>query len=337
MGGSHWSEEAYTTRIADRVATRGTAFAHDKDVRTGAAPAKAHNLLDPKDLKVRESRDSAAHPESNAIMVWLDVTGSMGSVVGTIHKKLPTLMGILTRKAYIPDPQILFGAIGDATNSPSPADKAPLQVGQFESGDEMEGDLSNFYIEGGGGGQNPPQESYELAAYVGARKTSIDCFEKRGKKGYCFIIGDERPYPNVRKDIITKLIGPELEADISTKEIFRELQEKYVTFFILPKGASHGGSIDELRRVWGEYIDPQHILALEDPAAAPELIATQIGLYEGSTDMDSAAKDLEEHGTSKALVSVIRSSVSKAYSGGQIAKIAAGSLVTSGTDPVKRL
>lgn len=332
MGGSHWSDDAYTTRVSDRVATRGSAFAYDKDVKTGAVAPKTHNLLDPKGLKVRESRDSAAHPTSNAIMVWLDVTGSMGSVVATIHKKLPTLMGILTRKAYIPDPQILFGAIGDATT-----DTAPLQVGQFESGDEMEGDLANFYIEGNGGGQHPPTESYELAAYVGARKTSIDCFEKRGKKGYCFIIGDERPYPSVKKSIITKLIGSELEDDVSSKDIFRELQEKYVTFFILPKGASHGNSLDELRRVWGEYIDPQHILALEDASAAAELIATQIGLYEGSTDIDSAAKDLEEHGTSKALVSVVRSSVSKAYSGGQIAKVAPGSLTSSGSAPVKRL
>lgn len=332
MGGSRWSDESYTTRVADRVSTRGTAFAYDKDVRSGTVAPKTHNLLDPKGLKVRESRDSAAHPESNAIMVWLDVTGSMGSVVHTIHKKLPTLMGILTRKAYIPDPQILFGAIGDATT-----DQAPLQVGQFESGDEMEGDLSNFWIEGNGGGQMPPKESYELAAYVGARKTSIDCFEKRGKKGYCFIIGDERPYPEVKKSIITKLIGSELEADVSTKEIFQELQEKYVTFFILPKAASHGNSIDELRQVWGEYIDPQHVLALEDAGAAAELIATQIGLYEGSTDLDSASKDLEEHGASKALVSMVRGSVSKAYSGGQIAKVAPGSIATSGSDPVKRL
>lgn len=332
MGGSRWSEESYTSRVADRVATKGTVFAYDADVKTGTVAPKTHNLLDPKDLKVRESRDSAAHPESNAIMVWLDVTGSMETVVGTIHKKLPTLMGILTRKAYISDPQILFGAIGDATS-----DKAPLQVGQFESGDEMEGDLSNFFIEGNGGGQYPPTESYELAAYVGARKTSIDCFEKRGKKGYCFIIGDERPYPNVMKHIITKLIGPELEADIATKKMFEELQEKFVTFFILPRGANHGGSINELRSVWGEYINPQHVLALEDPGAAAELIATQIGLYEGSTDMDAAAADLKEHGTSEALVAVVRSSVSKAYSGGQIARVATGSLKASGTAPVKRL
>jgi hypothetical protein len=332
MGGSRWSDDSYTTRVADRVATRGTAFAHDKDVKTGVVAPKTHNLLDPKGLTVRESRDSAAHPESNAIMVWLDVTGSMGSVVGIIHKKLPTLMGILTRKAYITDPQILFGAIGDATT-----DKAPLQVGQFESGDEMEGDLSNFFIEGNGGGQSPPTESYELAAYVGARKTSTDCFEKRGKKGYCFIIGDERPYPSVKKNIIERLIGSEIEADISTKEMFAELQTKFVTFFILPKGASHGGQIDELRHVWGEYIDPQHILALPDPDAAAELIATQIGLYEGSTDIDTAAKDLTAHGTSTALVSAVRSAVSSKYTGGELAKVAPGTLAPPSGSSVKRL
>lgn len=332
MGGSRWSDDAYTSRVADRVATRGTAFAYDKDIKTGTVAPKTHNLLDPKGLKVRESRDSAAHPTSNAIMVWLDVTGSMGTVVGTIHSKLPTLMGILTRKAYIPDPQILFGAIGDATT-----DLSPLQVGQFESGDEMEGDLSNFHIERGGGGQSPPQESYELAAYVGARKTSIDCLEKRGKKGYCFIIGDERPYPEIQKSIIDRLIGPELEANISTQKIFEELQEKYVTFFILPEGASHGRDMATLRDVWSAYVNPEHILLLPDANAAAELIATQIGLYEGSTDLDTAAKDLEEHGTSKALVSVVRSSVSKAYSGGELARVAPGTLTPSSSSSVKRL
>ncbi len=332
MGGSSWSDDAYTSRVADRVSSRGTAFAYDADVKSGAVATKTHNSLDPKGLKIRESRDSAAHPTSNAILVWLDVTGSMGSVVHQIHKKLPTLMGILVRKGYLPDPQILFGAIGDATT-----DKAPLQVGQFESGDEMEGDLSNFFIESNGGGQTPPTESYELAAYVGARKTSIDCYEKRGKKGYCFIIGDERPYPTVSKSIISRLIGPELESDLSTSVVFAELQEKYNTFFILPKGANHGKAIVELRAVWGEYINPEHVLALDDPNAAAELIATQIGLCEGVTDLDSASADLVAHGTSQALVSVVRASVSKAYTGGEIARVTTGTLTPTSSTPTKRL
>ena len=146
MGGSSWSDTDYSSRVSSNVASHGTPFHHDKAVRSGRASG-CHKLLDPKDVAIRESRDSDAHPNSNAIIVSLDVTGSMARVVKAIHEKLPTLMGILTRKNYIKDPQIMFTGVGDAT-----CDRVPLQVGQFESGAEMEGDLSRVYIEGAGGG-----------------------------------------------------------------------------------------------------------------------------------------------------------------------------------------
>ena len=148
MGGSSWSDDDYDRKVSHKVNTRGTAFTYTKDISDGVTAPKVHTKLDPKNVKMRESRDSAAHPESNAVMVGLDVTGSMGSVVKAIHAKLPTLMGLLLRKNYLSDPQVMFSAIGDAT-----CDKSPLQIGQFESGDEMEDDLGNFHIEGGGGGQ----------------------------------------------------------------------------------------------------------------------------------------------------------------------------------------
>ena len=50
-------------------------------------------------------------------------------------------------------------------------------MGQFESGNEIEDDLSRIFLEGGGGGQQT--ESYELALYFLARKTKTDCFEQR--------------------------------------------------------------------------------------------------------------------------------------------------------------
>lgn len=330
MGGSSWSTDAYKTRVDSRVAATGTAFAYHADVTSGRTKKKAHDTLDPKGLKIRESRDSANHPESNAVAVVLDVTGSMGSVITAIHEKLPTLMGILTRKAYISDPQIMFMAVGDATT-----DSVPLQVGQFESGDEMEGDVSNMFLEGGGGGQMT--ESYELGAYVLARKTSIDCFEKRGKKGFVFFIGDETPYAKVDKNQVDLLIGKELEQDVSTEKIFQELQEKYVVFLILPAKASNGGIVDTIRNAWGKYINPQHVLVLQDASGVSELIAAQIGLYEGA-DLDGVTKDLTEHGTSKALVAAVHSAVSRDYVGGAIAKVPSGSLTPSdGPSSVKRL
>ena len=82
----------------------------------------------------------------------------------------------------------MFAAVGDAT-----CDRVPLQVGQFESDNRMDENLENMILEGGGGGQKT--ESYELALYFMARHTAIDCYAKRGRRGYLFVIGDEMAYP----------------------------------------------------------------------------------------------------------------------------------------------
>jgi hypothetical protein len=81
----------------------------------------------------------------------------------------------------------------------------------------------------------------------------------------------------------------------------------------------------------------EQVLELAEPGGAAELIATQIGLCEGTTDIDSAAKDLADHGASQALVRVVTSSVSKARAGEPIVKVPPGALVPAGTDDVKRL
>jgi hypothetical protein len=330
MGGSSWSDESYRGITSRKLRSHGTSFTYDKAVKSGSAPRAAHVALDPSKMKAgrRESRDSEAHPESNAIIVALDVTGSMGSVIKAIHEKLPTLMGMLIRKNYIPDPQIMFMGIGDAT-----CDSVPLQVGQFESGVEMEGDISNLYIEGGGGGQST--ESYELAAYVATHMTSIDCFEKRGKRGYLFIIGDEMPYPRLKAHEVRKVIGEGAEVDIPVEQLFGELKKKYFTFYILPEGACHGHDPQIVKR-WSDLIGSEHVLRLKDPGAVAELIASQIGLCEGATDMDSVSKDLEEHG-STALVPVVRDAVSKAYAGGAMTKVPDGALENASKPEVERL
>src|SRR6187431_140514 len=185
MGSGIWSTDVYDAADRYRRATGASAFAYsDSGART------VHTALDPLGVGVRESRDSDEHPESLAIAVLFDVTGSMGSVPRVLQTKLPQLLGLLTRKSYATDPHILFGAVGDAS-----CDRVPLQIGQFESDNRMDDDLARIVLEGGGGGQMT--ESYELAMYFMARHTSLDCFEKRGRRGYLFLIGDELPYPRV--------------------------------------------------------------------------------------------------------------------------------------------
>jgi hypothetical protein len=240
--------------------------------------------MDPHGVLFRESRDSGNHPESHAVAVLFDVTGSMQRVPRILQENLPKLMDLLIDKGYLDHPQILVGGIGDAT-----CDRAPLQVGQFESGIEIEEDLGKLFLEGGGGGHIT--ESYELAMYFLAHHTSMDCFEKRGRRGYAFIIGDELPYPVVKRREVRRVIGDRLQADVPLDDVLVDLQKRYDVYFVLPKMTSHWDN-EEVRGGWGELLG-QNVLRLEDPAGICELIASTIGVTEGKVDLDGVQGDLQ--------------------------------------------
>lgn len=75
MGGSIWHDDYYVARTKSRGSA--SAFVHTEAVKKGAKAL--HDKVNPKNV-VRESRDSEAHPESNAIAVLFDITGSMRRV-----------------------------------------------------------------------------------------------------------------------------------------------------------------------------------------------------------------------------------------------------------------
>jgi hypothetical protein len=297
MGHSRWSDEFFRAREDLRAATGKSAFAYHDTLRSVPVRLhKAHAKVNPKGVRLRESRDSAEHPNSKAIAVLFDVTGSMGTIPVILQKKLAELMGLLVRKGYVEHPQVLFGAVGDAT-----CDRVPLQIGQFESGIEMDDDLGRLYLEGGGGGQKT--ESYELAAYFMARHTAIDCFEKRGEKGYLFLIGDERYYPRVKRREVEAVIGDKLQRDIPVRDLFAELQKRYEVFTLIPSGACHGAD-PEIRRAWQDLLG-QNVITLEDPAAVCEAIALSIGLCEGRVGLDDGLADLRDVGVDEPVVDAV--------------------------------
>ena len=192
---------------------------------------KCHPLMDPKGVRLRESRDCADHPQSLGIVFALDVTGSMGTIPRLMAtQQLPTFMKILM-DCQIHDPQLLFMAIGDAIS-----DNAPLQVGQFESTAElMDQWLTWSYLEGGGGGSG--EESYELGLYFLAMHSEMDCMVKRKKRGYLFMTGDEKPYPSLSRHIVEAVIGDKLDEDLTCEEIVAEAQKSFIPFFIIPDRA----------------------------------------------------------------------------------------------------
>ena len=306
MGSTRWSDDHYRDRARLRAAAGRDAFEHDHAIKSGAVECKVHDKMNPRGVRFRESRDSASHPESHAVAVLFDVTGSMQTVPRLLQENLPRLMGLLIRKGYLTHPQILIGAIGDAT-----CDTAPLQVGQFESGIEIEEDLSKLFLEGGGGGHIT--ESYELAMYFMSRHTALDCREKRGKRGYLFVIGDEVPYPKIKKEEVEALIGEKLQADIRVEDLIEELERNFDVYFVLPRMTSHWNNETVYRR-WVKLLG-QNVLRLEDPAGICELIAFTIGLAEGKVDLDSLAGDLEEFGATQSVTQAVGKALVQVGSG----------------------
>lgn len=303
MGSGRWSTSTYAAAAAYRAATGSDAFGYDAALRSRPrATWAAHPSLDPHGVRVREARDSAEHPTSVPIAVLFDVTGSMGAVPRRLQEKLPQLFGLLQRKGYVEHPQLLFGAIGDAT-----CDQVPLQIGQFESDNRMDSQLASIVLEGGGGGQKT--ESYELAAYFMARHTALDSYDKRGRRGYLFLIGDEMNYPrvyargrnapttaagHVRRGV-AEVIGDRLQGDLDTADIYAELRRRYDVYFLLPAAASYGGDPQVLEH-WRGLLG-QNVIELDDLDAVCETIAVTIGIGEGAVDLDQGLADLTDVGS----------------------------------------
>lgn len=286
MGYGNYSHAAHAALVADRASRSGA------EVFTQQA---THPLMDPRGLRVRESRDSADHPNSLGIVFALDVTGSMGDIPDILaRRELPTFMKLLT-DCGVTDPQLLFMAIGDANS-----DHAALQVGQFETTAElMDQWLTRSYLEGGGGGTG--EESYELAFYVLAQHTDLDCWVKRKKRGYLFMTGDELPYPAVSHRQIEGLIGEKLDEDIPIEEAIAAAAETYHLFFLIPDATRRRHCEKRWRALLGD-----HVICMDAPDDACAVAAGIVALTERAVPgLDGLAQVMSSHGTPRQRVNAV--------------------------------
>jgi hypothetical protein len=292
MGTNPWSDDAYRN-----LRTSYTGKSTD-DVFTQNKTRTVLSDMSPVGLGIRESRDSMVHPTSIAIAVFLDVTGSMGYIPEKlVREDLGTLMNILIEHG-VGDAHVLFGGIGDTRS-----DRCPLQVGQFEAGaDELAKWLTGLYLEGNGGGQN--RESYLLAWLVAGRHTSIDCFEKRGKKGFLFTIGDEANWDHVSADHLKKFLGYTGTEGVTDEQLLIEAQRMYNVFHIhIQEGAYRDSK--EVIGYWRDKLK-ERLIIVEDYTTVPEVIASTVAVMSGA-DLDTVINSLSN---SKALA--VRAAVSGA-------------------------
>ncbi len=236
--------------------------------------------FDPSKIKLpREARDSAESPHSRGIILAEDVTGSMGRyLLSLIKEEFPRLIKLVYESVSF-NPHIMFMGVGDVEY-----DVAPLQVTQFETDLRILDQLQSIFLERGGGPNS--YESYILPWYFAAKHTSMDCYEKRGEKGFIFTFGDERPTPGLTSNHIKKVFGENSSIDV--RKIFdmdclEMASEKFNCYHIILHGTGYYSTVvTEWRNLMGG-----NACDLSDHTKIPELITTILRMHEGMSKTEA--------------------------------------------------
>lgn len=266
-----WGRYAATTSTKSRDAI----FA-----ARGMSPA-----LDPRNIALRESVDSALNPQSTPLIVALDVTGSMGTIPEALIKgSLGTFIEEVYSRKPVTDPHLMFMGVGDAF-----FDRAPLQVTQFEADLRIAEQLAAIYLEGGGGGNR--SESYHLPWYFAGLRTKIDSMVKRNTKGYLFTVGDEEAPPALSVAQARHIFGDTIERDYSPADLLALAERSYHVFHIVVEQGSACRSPASRQAVfdsWHQLLG-QRVIPLSDYSKLSEVLVSAIQANEGAHAADVAA------------------------------------------------
>lgn len=224
----------------------------------------------------REACDSAESPHSRGIILAEDVTGSMGRfLLSLIKDEFPRLIkSIYSNVSY--NPHIMFMGVGDV----EAGDEAPLQVTQFETDLRILDQLEKIYLEKRGGSND--WESYILPWYFAANHIEMDCYNKRGEKGFLFTFGDEEPTPRLSANDIRTVFGEreQIDRSVTAVDCLEIASNKFYCYHIILHGNAYHYDGDRIVRKW-ENLMGSHVCELSDHIFLPELISTILKMYEG--------------------------------------------------------
>lgn len=274
MGHGSWDAAAWGSYAASSVTGRSR---HEIFRAAGMKDA-----YDPARIVKRESVDSADNPLSTPVIIGVDVTGSMGSLAEElIVRGLNTTFTELLDRRPISDPHVMAMAIGDAE-----CDRAPLQVTQFEADIRIAQQLTELWLEGGGGGNRG--ESYSLAHAFAGLKTVHDAFNKRGSKGFLFTVGDEPNLDGVTRGQLKDVLGVDSQTGLSARDCVEIASRTYEVFHIIVDGSYAARDLRGVRATWDPIL-PQRVIHLKDPSKLSETIVATIELVAGK-DRDEVVR-----------------------------------------------
>ncbi len=244
-----------------------------------------HESMDPKKALLREARDSTVFPNSLPVIFGMDITGSMDYIPKhMITDGLPTLISLLHEKG-ITDAAVLFMGLGDSRN-----DKAPFQIGQFESDDApMDLWLTRTWIEGGGGGNHG--ESYAWAWYYAATRCVTDAWEKRREKGFIFTMGDDNCHDILSREF-REVLGI-TQKDMTKEELYKMASEKWHVYHLNMEDRQVDGND------WKDFMG-ENLIQVKDHTEIPAIIARIITSHTKAKPKQSVweASESDEQGYS---------------------------------------
>lgn len=230
----------------------------------------------PEFITVRESRDSEDSPQSTPIIIGFDSTGSMGYLAAEIAKNsLNKTATMILEKRPVTDPHIMCAAFTE----PKTGDVnyiIPMQVTQFEADIRVVEQLLEFRL----GGSN--RYSYDpLVWYFAWKHTSIDCFEKHGRKGFIFCIGDEigdnGSIDIFKRDDIKFTFGDSDSPNFKTKQLAALAGEKYEIFHIIT-----GSRTERAFETWENLLPGRNaVIASENISCLAEVMISIMQLVGG--------------------------------------------------------
>lgn len=302
MGGSYYDREIEVVPVAPQASSASsTSNSQANSTKADSLFEQNHQLhptLDPKNRTLKLSS-----PSLNPIVVAVDVTGSMGIFAKCIWDKLPMFYGQLRSKGYLDDPAISFAGVGD-----SHTDKAPLQIAEFRQGSALDNEISNLFLEGGGGGQH--YESYELAAYFYDKHYTATKDDL--SKSFFFFIGDEGFYAKIKADHVQKIIGDSVSSDIDSAEIFASLRRKFHVFFIHKPYWDKTIDSKQLAK-WKNVVGADRVLELVDPKSIVDIMLGAIAVVGRTRTLEQYTQDLEARGQTEERIASVRQALKVVY------------------------
>jgi hypothetical protein len=245
----------------DPSVTKKTARDYAKaDKREYTAPSRG--LSAPINVDLSTSSNISA-------LLLLDQTGSMGESPKYMIEKMPTLyaesnaaiqgkkLSELSKGENLEDKlQIAVIAIGDARNN----EQSPLQAVDYAKGGDLVKNVLKIFPEGNGGGNG--RESYDLGIYFALNHTKTPAI--KGIKPVLVIVGDEGFYEDIKASEIKRYTGDVLSGNLNTREVIKNLAEKFDTYMLRPEvgGYSHS-TYDAIQKQWEEVLGREKVLRMK--------------------------------------------------------------------------